>query len=183
MMSYNAELAIFPQRFPITSTRDEQNWSAIRTLFTISANPFDRSEDHGHITTSAVVVDQQLSHILMIHHAKLDMWLPPGGHCDSDSDLLRVCRREVFEETGQQHLVPLTNDIFDIDIHVIPESKKNRRHLHYDVRFAFTADMTQPLVVSAESNDLRWVSLKDLKKYNSLASVLILKEKLENLKP
>jgi 8-oxo-dGTP pyrophosphatase MutT (NUDIX family) len=182
MMSRRVKLLNYRYEFSVFSARDEQNWNAIEALYSINSNPFDRCEDHGHITASALVVDRECRHMLMVHHVKLGMWLPPGGHCDSDNEVSRVCRREVFEETGCQHLEPLTDDVFDIDIHVIPEWKRNRRHLHYDVRFAFKADMSQPLVISAESKDLRWVPIKDVGSYTDMPSVLILKEKLEDYK-
>lgn len=168
--------------FPVLSLRDEQNGKATEALCQTSPNPFDRCENHGHITASAFVVDDEYNHMLMVQHANLGMWLPPGGHCDSDSDLLRVCRKEVFEETGYKNLVPLTDDVFDIDIHVIPASKRNRQHLHYDVRFAFKADKSQPLVISAESKDLRWISIKELESYTDMPSVLVLRDKLESCK-
>lgn len=164
--------------FSVTSTRDERNRVGLERLAAIEPDPFGKSEDHGHITASALVVNDARDHVLLTHHAKLGIWLPPGGHCESDPDVVRVCRREVYEETGHENLISLSDDIFDIDIHTIPAGKTSREHLHYDIRFAFLADMTMPLVVSKESLNLRWVPIRDIRSYTDMPSVLVLTEKL-----
>ncbi len=165
--------------FSVYSDRDVQNRHRIQELPNVTIDPFGRCEDHGHITTSALVVNEERDHILLTHHAKLGLWLPPGGHCDSDSDVARVCRKEVFEETGYWSLATLMDNIFDIDIHTVPEGRRSREHLHYDVRFVFETNMAQPLLISNESKDLRWVPIRDLGDYTDMPSVLVLAKKLE----
>ena len=53
---------------------------------------------------------------------------------------------------------PVSDDIFDIDIHTIPARGAEPEHLHYDVRFLLEADRTAPLTISAESRSLEWVA-------------------------
>ena len=38
--------------------------------------------------------------VLLIHHAKLDLWLPVGGHIDKDETPDDALIREIKEETG-----------------------------------------------------------------------------------
>ena len=38
--------------------------------------------------------------VLLIHHAKLDKWLPVGGHIDENETPDQALRREVKEETN-----------------------------------------------------------------------------------
>jgi len=38
--------------------------------------------------------------VLLIHHKKLDRWLPPGGHIELDEDPDQGLFRELEEETG-----------------------------------------------------------------------------------
>lgn len=38
--------------------------------------------------------------VLLHHHAKLDRWLPPGGHIEPDELPDEAAAREVLEETG-----------------------------------------------------------------------------------
>ena len=44
-----------------------------------------RSTLEGHVTASAWVINVATTHALLLHHAKLDCWVQPGGHID-DSD-------------------------------------------------------------------------------------------------
>jgi ADP-ribose pyrophosphatase YjhB (NUDIX family) len=37
---------------------------------------------------------------LLIYHAKLEKWLPPGGHVEANETPAEAARREVLEETG-----------------------------------------------------------------------------------
>ena len=53
-----------------------------------------------HYTASAVVFDQTLEHVLLIHHNKIGLWLYPGGHIDPNEDPAGAAVREVQEETG-----------------------------------------------------------------------------------
>jgi 8-oxo-dGTP pyrophosphatase MutT (NUDIX family) len=137
------------------------------------ADCFERSLLVGHVTGSAWVLDEAREYALLIHHAKLDKWLQPGGHCDGDSDVLRVAMREAEEETGVARLVPLLSGaIFDVDAHDIPARKDVPAHVHYDIRYAFEADRSAPLQISAESKGLRWVALDRIAELNTDESVL-----------
>lgn len=58
-----------------------------------------------HLTASAVVLDRDLKHVLLVHHAKSRRWQFPGGHCErTDPTLEAAARREVAEETGLDDL-------------------------------------------------------------------------------
>lgn len=51
-----------------------------------------------HFTVTGFVVDEGC---LLLHwHRKLGIWLPPGGHIDTDEDPVQAVLREVREETG-----------------------------------------------------------------------------------
>ena len=123
---------------------------------------FQRSHLPGHITGSAWITDGMGKEVLLTHHAKLNRWLQPGGHADGDEDVVRVATREAVEETGLDGISPVDGKIFDIDIHTIPRRGDMPEHLHYDIRYLFTADRNQPLVVTEESHALSWVKLEDL---------------------
>lgn len=120
--------------------------------------------DHlpGHITGSAWIVNEEKTHILLVHHVKLGKWLQPGGHADGDENVMRVSLKEAREETGLKNLSFLNPNIFDIDIHPIPARKDFPEHLHYDIRFAFVSSLASPLQVSDESHDVRWTALEEV---------------------
>ena len=138
---------------------------------------FERSLQVGHITGSAWIVDSAHGHVLLTHHAKLDMWLQLGGHADGDSDVLRVALREAREESGLEEIVPISTAIFDVDIHDIPARGDEPMHQHYDVRFLLRADRHEPLVISSESKELLWVPLDRLDELNPDDSVRRMAEK------
>lgn len=134
---------------------------------------FRRSLLSGHVTASAWVVDLERTHALLTHHAKLGKWLQMGGHCDGDSDVLRVALREVEEESGLTAVQPLLGGaVFDVDAHEIPARGSEPAHVHYDIRFLFEADRRAPLRISGESHDLRWVAFEEIPLLNTDESVL-----------
>jgi len=131
----------------------------------------------GHLTASAWVVDPARERTLLMHHRKLARWLQPGGHVDGDPDLLASALREAREETGLQYLVPVSSEIFDVDRHWIPERKAEPGHWHFDVRYLIEADPAEPVVVTSESKELRWVKLARVMELNPEESLLRLVRK------
>jgi 8-oxo-dGTP pyrophosphatase MutT (NUDIX family) len=126
----------------------------------------------GHLTASAWVIDQHTyCSFLLVKHAKLNLWVQPGGHADGNENLRAVACQELYEETG---IVPLQQQegIFDLSIHSIPASKNMPEHLHFDVRYLFLADASMPLRLSAESLDLGWFNLQQMSDMGCDDSVL-----------
>ena len=124
---------------------------------------FYRDHLPGHITGSAWIVNEDLSKVLLVLHAKLGRWLQPGGHADGDENVLNVALREAKEETGLRNIQILSPVIFDIDIHPIPARKDFPEHLHYDVRFLLQASERDLLAISDESTDLKWFPVDELR--------------------
>lgn len=132
---------------------------------------FSRELLSGHFTASAFIVNQQKTQTLLLKHAKLNCWLQPGGHCDGDPDVENVAIKEVLEETGLIVEKSPNPEIFDIDIHTIPERKSVPEHLHYDVRFLFLVDENDKIQISDESIDLKWIGFTEIESYNIDESV------------
>ncbi len=132
----------------------------------------------GHVTGSAWIVNDARTHVLMMHHRKLNQWFQPGGHCDGDPDVLNVALKEANEETGLKKLKVVDGEIYDVDVHLIPERKGIPAHYHYDVRFLIEADMNEPLIVTEESNDLVWVSLDKIAEHNDSESIMRMARKI-----
>lgn len=116
---------------------------------------FERSCSPGHFTASAWLLNKVGSKALLMHHAKLGLWCQPGGHCDGDGDILGVAIKEAQEESGIWGISPVNRQIFDIDIHLVPE------HLHYDVRFLLQVTSDEEVRLNNESKELRWVGKKE----------------------
>ena len=120
-------------------------------------NCFDRSLDEGHITASAWLINKDNSKALLMHHAKLNSWFQLGGHCDGESNVLAVAIKEVQEESGIKNIESVQSEIFDIDIHIIPENSKQKAHFHYDVRFLLRVFSDEKIQKNHESKELRWI--------------------------
>ena len=114
----------------------------------------------GHLTGSAWIVDQDLTH----------------------TDMLSASWREAREESGLQNLRLLVPNIFDLDIHTIPARNKEPEHFHYDIRYAFQADRHAPLTVSSESRELAWVALDKIEALTTEESVLRMVRKTAELR-
>ena len=135
-----------------------------------TTEPWSRATLAGHLTASAWVLDKTLTHVAMIHHRKLDKWLQPGGHIEeTDVSWRDAAQREVTEEIGLTRFVSRADDaqLFDVDVHAIPERGDVPAHFHYDLRFLFVADThaehDAALQLNAdEAHDCRWFALDAL---------------------
>lgn len=137
-----------------------------------------------HVTGSAWVVNQDRSHVLMMHHKKHDQWFQPGGHADGDADILRVALKETSEETGidGSQVKLLDNKVFDVDIHSIPAMGNDPRHEHIDVRFLVEIDDSLPIPGNDESHDVIWVDIYDVARFNNNRSTYRMVEKTRRLR-
>ena len=145
-----------------SDSREERD--RLRMIEFARAHPdsFDRAIPHGHFTGSGLVMSEDGSTVLLLHHAKLRRWLQPGGHGEpGETSGENVASREVAEETGlSPRLHPTAPRPFDVDIHVIPARKLDPEHEHLDLRYLFVADPKEPLKV--EASDLTETDLKGL---------------------
>lgn len=140
-------------------TKSEEE-SKTKLLSFVKNNPlcFERSLEHGHITGSAWLINKVGDKALLLHHRKLDKWFQLGGHADGESDILAVAIKEAQEESGINHIEPILKEIFDIDIHEIPENPREKAHLHYDIRFLLQVQSDEDFIQNSESKELRWIS-------------------------
>jgi 8-oxo-dGTP pyrophosphatase MutT (NUDIX family) len=123
-------------------------------------NAFERSLEVGHVTAAAWLVNKDNTKALLMHHRKLNIWIQLGGHCDGDPDVLAVAIREAQEESGIMNIKPVSDDIFDIAIHFVPESKTEKPHYHYDVRFLLQVMSDEDYIKNEESYELAWFDKK-----------------------
>jgi 8-oxo-dGTP pyrophosphatase MutT (NUDIX family) len=109
-------------------------------VFLDEPDPFRRSHPVGHVTASAVVARPTGDNFLLVFHRKLDRWLQPGGHVESDDpSVFAAALREAREETGIDTFeAPIGDTVLDLNVHAIPAHGTDPAHLHYDVRFLLT---------------------------------------------
>jgi len=137
-----------------------------------------------HVTGSAWVVNPSRDHVLLLHHRKLDQWFQPGGHADGDADIVRVALKETSEESGvAEEAVRLVDEaVFDVDMHVIQASHEAPRHKHIDIRFLVEIDDDIHIPGNHESNEIAWVSLDQVSRFNNNRSTYRMLEKTRAIK-
>lgn len=114
-----------------------------------------RSFAPGHFTATMMVVNPARDAVLLTLHRRFELWLPPGGHCETgDPSPLAAAARETTEETGIASLVvdpePLHLRVIQLDLCSLGVPTR-----HLDIRFLAVAPDTQP-VTSPESLDVAW---------------------------
>lgn len=139
-----------------------------------SKNPVSRKNFLGHITTSAIVLNPNLTEVLMIKHKILDKDFQPGGHMEeSDISFTESAKRELIEETGFYNVnyIPITsldpNIPIDIDIHEIPENvqKQEPKHKHIDFRYLFILNNFEG--GNANTKEIKCFFWKELNKFST----------------
>jgi 8-oxo-dGTP pyrophosphatase MutT (NUDIX family) len=161
---------------PLITVEEQPMLERIVDFVRSTADCFKREHLAGHITASTLIVNENNNAVILMHHKKLGMWLQPGGHADGDSNVLGVAFKEALEETGIEVLFPLSQEIFDVDVHWIPQGKAPA-HWHYDIRFIFQASAEAVIISNDESLEVVWVSVGEVLSKTKQRSVLRLIEK------
>lgn len=115
--------------------------------------------------------------LLFIHHSKLDLWLPPGGHIDKDEIPDDAVKREIQEETRLNVIVlsalPLSISDkligvkrtaaipFYANVHSVGD------HDHYGACYICESD-TDKVIRNDETKDHKWMTLDEVKTDSSL---------------
>lgn len=106
---------------------------------------------------------------LLIHHRKLDKWLPLGGHIELDEDPEQAALREAREESGfEVELLgerPPTTELGTraliaprfLDIHRISETHEHIGMIYWARPKGGTLELS-----ADEHHDIRWCSTEDL---------------------
>ena len=145
---------------PLTDPEQSEALQAMRLLLAQRPTPLDRRERPGHFTASALVVNAKRDRVLLLYHAKLRIWVQPGGHADGNANLKAVALSEATEETGIAGM-RIWDSAIDLDVHrVYPPNEDS--HLHYDVRFLALAPPEAVVDANHESTAQRWAAPEEL---------------------
>jgi len=150
------------ERYVPADAEEAASRARIRDLVTRAPDPFTRRQTD-HVTASAVVARPDGSAFLRVHHRRLDRWLQPGGHIETDDGSpLEAALREAREETGVDALeTAARGGILDLDVHDIPAFGDRPRHVHHDLRYLATTRQDPPAELSDEVLGARWFSLSE----------------------
>ena len=119
-----------------------------------------------HFTATGIVLHED--QVLLIEHAKLKWWMPPGGHIEPNEDPVQAVLREVREETGldceiispaafAHESIQVLPAPFTILVEDVPEGGEMVQHIDciYILR-----PLSRPSAISADEREVtgvRWV--------------------------
>ena len=126
-----------------------------------------RQNEYGHFTSSAFVLNKERTKILMIYHKIYNSWAWVGGHSDGDSDLLYVAMKEAKEETGIKSVVPISKDIYSLEIINVNGHEKRGKyvgsHVHLNVTYLLEADENEEINIKEDENSgVKWVPIDEV---------------------
>ncbi len=124
---------------------------------------------HEKIDFTVAVFVVKSDRVLLVHHRKLDRWLPLGGHIELEEDPEQAALREAREESGLEiELVgerppttgPGTRALIAprfLDIHRISDT-----HEHIGMIYFARPTLGQLQLAPAEHHDIRWCTAAEL---------------------
>jgi len=144
-----------------------------------------------HFTASGVVLCHE--HILLVHHRRIQAWLPPGGHIEDFEMPHEAAAREIFEETGVEvemlgDRLPQTGDpdafflAQPLCLHAVRARENGEDVYHLDIAYLcvprgfIPGEPAAPgalpdLKVGEDVKEARWVRLSDLDRWNLAKNV------------
>lgn len=142
-------------------------------------NLIDKTNTHiKHFTVTGYVTNTDRTKLLMIHHKKLNKWLPAGGHIEPNEIPHEAAIREVKEETGVSASIVENIAIPDLRLksitdtqiptpyaltyQIIPKTSKEAEHIHLDMLYHLEADEGETQAAQNEVNAVAWQTKKDI---------------------
>ncbi len=126
--------------------------------------------------------------VLLVHHKKMGMWLPPGGHINENELPAECAVREAKEETGLDIEIVGKEEHYErviVMVHpkIVQLEDIEPGHQHIDlIYFAKLKDKTQEISEEDEGvNAVRWFSRDELYKAPELVRIQAIKA-IEELK-
>ena len=146
--------------------QEEKDKETILSFLERYDDAYERSNELAHMTASAWVVNPDKTKVLMAYHRIYDSWAWLGGHCDGNKDCLAVAIREVREEAGVENVVPLSEDIFSLEVLSVDSHYKRGEyvptHLHLNVTYLLQADEKEDLYIKEDENsNVSWFGLDE----------------------
>lgn len=154
------------EAYPPCNEQEARDKAAMLRFLAASPDALTRENTTAHLTASAWIVNRACTRVLMVYHNIFHSWSWTGGHADGDSDLLGVALREAREETGLQHVSPLSTDIFSLEVLTVDGHIKHggyvSSHLHLNLTYLLAADENEPLTAKIDENSgVAWFSMEE----------------------
>ena len=103
----------------------------------------------------------------MAYHRIYNSWAWVGGHSDGDNDLLYVAMKEAKEETGIKNVIPISKDIYSLEVISVNGHEKREKyvgtHVHLNVTYILEADENEMLHIKEDENSgVKWVPIDEI---------------------
>lgn len=152
------------EKYRPCNEQEQRDKEVILDFTAKNEDAFLRTNLIAHMTASAWVVNKDRSKVLMAYHNIYDSWSWTGGHADGETDLLAVALRECREETGVETVVPVSRDIFSLEVLTVDGHEKRGQyvpsHLHLNVTYLLEADESETLhICEGENSGVKWFTL------------------------
>ncbi|MDR1694129.1 MAG: NUDIX domain-containing protein [Lactobacillaceae bacterium] len=145
---------------------ENKHIARLRHFTSHKENIYERSNDgSGCITASCIVVNEDMTKVLVMHHILHDFYKQFGGHADNNPNLAEVALTELKEE-GHLDGKLLSGKPIDFVIWSFGEHVKNGttipQHLIYDAAFLVQIpENCVPKVAPDEGFDIKWISMEE----------------------
>lgn len=160
--------------FPAALSRTLRAWSApdddqsalrdAYVSFVVRQGDASARRDAGpeHLTASCFVLSDDLERVLLCYHRKGRFWVQLGGHVEpEDASLPDAALREAREESGLVDVRSVSAEPADLNRHEL-SSAFGACRAHWDVGYVALASTNDQVVVSDESEDVRWFGVDAL---------------------
>lgn len=142
--------------------------------------------------TVALIFNEVNSKMLLIHHKKMQLWLPAGGKIEENEYPSEAVLREVKEELGVDAEIIEFNSSTEIvntfeKTIALPfcilttKNFKNKESDEFtDIHFAYTLKVKSENLVAKEDeiSEFRWFTKEEIKELNTFESVKTVAEKV-----
>ena len=163
--------------------QEEKDKEVILEYLSYFDNLLTRDNNFAHFTSSAFIVNQNYTKVLMAYHNiyKSYAWL--GGHMDGINDPLKVAIKEAEEESSITNLELITNDIISLDvIEVVGHFKRNKwitPHVHLNVTYLFKANDYDFIKEKLDENSsVKWLPIANIDDFVSEENMLVIYHKI-----
>lgn len=142
-----------------------------------------RTNKVAHFTNSALILNEDMTKVLLVNHLIYKSWGWIGGHNDGNPNFLEVVINEAMEETGIKNVKPLFNDPVAIDNIYVPNHIKTGiyvgDHVHMNLTYLLKTSESEKLVVKADENSgVKWFDINDFLNYVTEERMIYIYKKL-----
>lgn len=145
---------------------ESKHIALLRRFVENTRNYYERPNSGGGvITASCIVVNEEMTKTLVMHHILHDFYKQFGGHADGNPDLAAVALQELKEEASLDGKL-LSRKPMDFVVWNCPDRVKEGEvipaHVIYDVAFLMqVSERSVPRVKADEGFRIKWISLEE----------------------